>query len=486
MSALFDDQPILRVAALAGIRVALTALSRVHIIPAEGHTAVPTARQGKKRKKAGVAHVPDELYQAIRNCLEDSSMTVRLATVRYAHLCSVWECLNRGVGYPCASPVSDVPAIATLNRTVQKGTLACRLLHRMKFPECSKLLPVLHRLISIATPLQWVPLPIAECQAASMTAPTQAACNTNCNSDNPPVHHPADCEAAGCIACCEPDAQVLLQPSEEVSGSGAAQTAPTLDNTESVATQPGHVENSAECNSDTQEHAQGQQATSLEQRRMLDAENCASTLRAQHRVGEKPNLVEDHSQQEAYSACSTCVMQVLRTLCTLAVCNAEHMHEAVPLIMNSKCGFTAPNMGPLRELLGPIEHVMEQKRHGLAFCDIASVPSDPCEADMNQVQLNCNEGKQVEPTAGGADDSKPRVEQSAVPDAGAQDDVPQGAMSGASEVSIDVLKSAIEQGGWALVPEDQGSAACAQKGLPTVTTAPGPCSEGMYRNAILF
>lgn len=81
MSALFDDQPILRVAALAGIRVALTALSKVQFVSPQGHPAASTAKQ--KPKKKGGAKVPEELYQAVRNCLEDSSMAVRLAAVRY-------------------------------------------------------------------------------------------------------------------------------------------------------------------------------------------------------------------------------------------------------------------------------------------------------------------------------------------------------------------------------------------------------------------
>lgn len=77
MSALFDDEPILRVAALAGIRVAL---SKVQSTPAQ---AQPSADgKGQKAKKAGGPQVPQDLYQAVRNCLEDSSMAVRLAAVR--------------------------------------------------------------------------------------------------------------------------------------------------------------------------------------------------------------------------------------------------------------------------------------------------------------------------------------------------------------------------------------------------------------------
>lgn len=96
MSALFDDQPILRVAALAGVRVALPVLRRAHPTPAYDSASASATAQRNKGKKGGGAHVPDELYQALRNCLEDSSMTVRLAAVRYAHLPSVlWRARTR-------------------------------------------------------------------------------------------------------------------------------------------------------------------------------------------------------------------------------------------------------------------------------------------------------------------------------------------------------------------------------------------------------
>lgn len=87
MSALFDDEPVMRVAALAGMRIALNKLNNADAktnLHAQEH---PTKTQQPKKGR----QIPDDLYQSLRNCLEDSSSEVRLATVRYASFMS--ECI---------------------------------------------------------------------------------------------------------------------------------------------------------------------------------------------------------------------------------------------------------------------------------------------------------------------------------------------------------------------------------------------------------
>lgn len=366
----------------------------------------------------------------------------------------------------------------------------------MTFPESSKLLPVLHRLITIATPLQWVPLPIAECQAALAPPRTQPAGTPKSIVDKAPDQRDAPHrEAAGATASSGLHAaRDLQQPLEEERGNdGPAPVAPTalsasvpahseaLENVESAAVQhPGHGKSPAEGDSVAREHAQGQPATEQEQERCVNAHSSSDP------VGEEAGLAEDHSQQQSYAACSTCVMQVLHTLGSLAVCNAEHMHEAVPLIMNSKCGFTAPGMDALQELLGPLEQGKGPSKNEPASIDVASTPSEPCEAEGAQAECQGDTGKVLAHVFRSADDSKLQGEESAIPEAEARQDAPQRLNSGAGPISIDVLKSAIERGGWALVPEKQAPAAGAPQGPPNVAAEAGPCSQGMYIYSSLF
>lgn len=377
----------------------------------------------------------------------------------------------------------------------------------MKFPEASKLLPVLHRLIAIASPLQWVPLPIAECQAAHKPSPTELASNAKSNIDEPPDQQDARaCEGTGKVdASIENQAQAPLQPAEEErSGAGAAQAQTAASSMLETASEgcksPEDTDNSAphavhvkaENDASMQEDIGGQEATNGDQD-MHDTHACIQTDGHKEKAGEKVSQAEADDEQQSYDACAMCVMQVLRTLGALAACNAEHMHEAVPLILNSKCGFSMPNMVPLQELVGhaaadtlaqttvQMDGTVDAKALTVVA---AATPSSPYVTNQQQTESKDTEKKLVERGTVTADDHEMCNQHDAKPAEESLYDRAQRSCHGARQVNIDVLKSAIERGGWGLVPENQGSDAVAQSAPqnPAAEASPSipPHEQGKY------
>lgn len=258
----------------------------------------------------------------------------------------------------------------------------------MKFPSASKLLPVLHRLITIASPLHWVPLPIAAC------------------------HHPQ----------------------------------------QQLSTTPQHASIT-----DTGTHES------------VEGENTKSS-----------NTIDD--VKKSYAACAMCVVQVLRTLATLAAHNAQHTREAVGLIMNSKCGFSAPNMAPLKDLLERIgalpEHSMGADAKASHHAGTASCMLEKTEQSLDSV-ANVDEAPRRKMVAlirlpsAASRGCKGDVQHDATPDS--PRNMQEQAGEGSRHVAVDILKSAIEQGAWKLVPgeSEQKGVEHASKSGPSYSPAKG-------------